>query len=109
MLSQALVFVTETISALQSQVSGQCVEIWRPAGATWTIQDRDENARLGGMDKEISAGYGIEEPMLGPRASASIFGEFSKIFRSKIKNVHPYSFSSYVSFCTELHSVVNMQ
>ena len=49
LLSQALVFVTETISALQSQVSGQCVEIWRPAGATWTIQDRDENARLGGM------------------------------------------------------------
>ena len=59
-------------------------------------------------DKKISAGYGIEEPMLGPRASFSIFGEFSKIFR-KIKNVHPYSFSSYVSFWTELHSVVNMQ
>lgn len=49
LLSQALVFVTDTISALQSQVSGQWVEIWRPAGATWTIQDRDENARLGGM------------------------------------------------------------
>ena len=60
-------------------------------------------------DKKISAGYGIEEPMLGPRASASRFGEFSKIFRSKIKNVHPYSFSSYVTFCTELHSGVNMQ
>lgn len=44
--------------------------------------------------------------MLDPRASALIFGEFGKIFRSKIKNVHAYSFSSYVSFWTELHAVV---
>ena len=50
--SQALVFVFERISVLQSQVSSQYVEIGRRARATWTIQDRDGNFSLrqdGGM------------------------------------------------------------
>ena len=49
LLSQALVFIIDRISALQSQVSGQCFEIWRRAEETWTIRDWNENARLGGM------------------------------------------------------------
>ena len=57
---------------MQSQVSCQCVEIWQPARATWTMQDWDGKGRLGaftGWDKErkknADAGCGIEEAACG--------------------------------------------
>ena len=53
LLGQVLVFVLERISALQSQVSSQCVETCRSAGATWALRDRDRNACLGGQDGEM--------------------------------------------------------
>ena len=49
LFSQALVFVFERISALQSQPSTQCVEIWRHTGAIWIIGNQDGNSHLGGM------------------------------------------------------------
>ena len=69
LLGQVLVFVLERISALQSQVSSQCVETWRSAGATWVMRDRDRNARLGGQDGEMGlkvwSGCGIAEAYAG--------------------------------------------
>lgn len=62
--------------------------------------------------------------MLGPLSSDLIFGEFGEILRSKIKNVHACSFSTYEglyvwiikntfsphgSFFAELLSAVNAQ
>ena len=49
LLKWVWVFVFERISALQSQVSSQGVEIWRRDGSTWIIRDPDGNARLGRM------------------------------------------------------------
>ena len=49
LFSQASIFVSERISALQSQVSCQYVETWRRAGIIWTMPHRHGNAGLGGM------------------------------------------------------------
>ena len=56
LFSQALVFVFERISAMQSQTCSQCVEIWRCAGATCTKPDRDGNARLRGIGSKSKGG-----------------------------------------------------
>lgn len=66
MLNEALAFVLERISALQSRVSSQRVEMCRRTGASCTMQDRDGNAHLGGMagwDKKLGRDAGLKKTM----------------------------------------------
>ena len=49
LFSQALVFVFEKISLVESQVSNQCVVIWRRGRATWTMRNWNGHVCLGGI------------------------------------------------------------
>lgn len=67
LLNKALAFFLERISALQSRVSSQRVEMCRRTGASCTMRDRDGNAHLGGMegwDKKLGWDAGLKKTML---------------------------------------------
>lgn len=67
LLNKALAFFLERISALQSRVSSQRVEMCRRTGASCTMRDRDGNAHLGGMegwDKKLGRDAGLKKTML---------------------------------------------
>ena len=68
LLNEALAFVLERISALQSRVSSQRVKMCQRTGASCTMQDRDGNAHLGGIagwDKKLGQDAGLKKTTLG--------------------------------------------
>ena len=74
MLNEALAFVLERISALQSRVSSQRVKMCRSTGASCTMQDRDGNAHLGGIagwDKKLGQDAGLKKEV-GVRRSGNL-------------------------------------